>query len=88
MVCDYWECERFKDCKARCIFSGAKYPFCASCIHYDLCDFCANYVECADLVTKFLPQMFRRMVREIRLGEDTLRTEQYIRRNTRGGKRS
>lgn len=88
MVCDFWECDHFDDCKVRCTPSGAKYPPCHACIHYDLCDFCTNYVECADLVTKFLPQMFRRLVLDIRHGENTQRAEQHIRRNTRGGKRS
>lgn len=88
MVCDYWACSRFEDCKARCTYSGSKYPPCAMCVHFDMCDVCSRYIECADLVTKYLPQMFRRLVLDIRHGEDTSRTEQHIRRNTRGGKRS
>lgn len=88
MVCDYWACRRFEDCKACCTYSGSKYPSCHACVHFDMCDVCTRYVECADLVTKFLPQMFRRLVNDIRHGEDTQRTEQHIRRNTRGGKRS
>ncbi len=39
------------------------------------------------MVTKYLPQMFRRLVREIRLGEDTERTQQIIRRNTLNGRK-
>ena len=87
MTCDWWECELFSDCKLRCIYSGANYPPCAMCVHLDLCDTCVNYVKCADLVTRYLPNMFRRLVREIRLGEDTTRTQQIIRRNTLGGKK-
>ena len=68
-------------------FKDMKYTPCASCLQFDACRSCANYVECADLVTRFLPNMFRRLVREIRLGEDTTRTQQAIRRNTLGGRK-
>lgn len=85
MVCDWWDCALFEDCKARHI--GFKYPPCPCCPQFDMCTVCANYLECADLVRKYLPNMFRRLVREIRLGEDTQHTEQYIRRNTLGGRK-
>lgn len=88
MVCNYWICRNFEDCKSRGFYSDTKYPPCALCVHFDKCDVCSRYVECADLVTKYLPDMFRRLVLDIRHGENTQRTEQYIRRNTRGGKRS
>lgn len=87
MVCDWWECEHFGKCKDRCIYTGAKYPPCACCVSFDMCSVCPHYVECADLVRKYLPNMFRRLVREIRLGEDTQHTEQYIRRNTLHGRK-
>lgn len=88
MVCDYWGCCHFEECRVRCTYSGAKYPPCAICIHFDMCDVCTEYIDCCDLVTKFLPNMFRRLVLDIRHGVDTQRIEQHIRRNTRGGKRS
>lgn len=88
MVCDFWACKHFEDCKVHCVYSGAKYPPCACCVRFDMCDSCTRFVECAELVTRYLPQMFRRLVLDIRHGEDTQRAEQYIRRNTRGGKRS
>ena len=88
MVCNFWSFCNFEDCKKHCTYSGAKYPPCAMCVHFDMCDVCTKYVECADLVTRYLPDMFRRLVLDIRHGEDTQRTEQHIRRNTRGGKRS
>ncbi len=86
MVCDWWECANFEDCKAH---NGGylNYPPCACCIRFDSCSVCSHYVECADLVTQFLPEMFRRMVREIRLGEDTEHTQQVIRRKTCGGRK-
>ena len=87
IVCDWWSCAHFEDCKARCIFSGSKYPACYMCVHFDMCDVCTEYVNCADLVTRYLPNMFRRLVRDIRLGEDTERTNQFIRRNTLGGQK-
>lgn len=87
MVCDWWECFRYEDCMIDNLYSGAKRPPCAFCVRFDACDFCSHYVECADLVTRYLPQLFRRMVRDIRLGEDTQRTEQIIRRNTLGGRK-
>lgn len=86
MTCDWWVCAHFEDCKRR--FGGSRdYPPCATCHQFDSCAVCAQYVECADIVTRFLPEMFRRMVREIRLGEDTERTQQVIRRNTCGGRK-
>lgn len=86
LVCDWWVCSCYNDCKAQCYYTGAKYPPCACCVRFDKCSVCANYVDCADIVTKYLPNMFRRLVREIRLGEDTQKTEQYIKRNTLGGR--
>lgn len=88
MVCDFWGCKLFDDCKAHCVYSGTKYPPCALCVRFDMCSSCTHYVECCDLVVKYLPQMFRRLVLDIRHGEETHRTEQHIRRNTKGGKRS
>lgn len=86
MVCDWWECANFEDCKM--INGGNRgYPPCACCVRFDSCSVCSHYVECADLVTQFLPDMFRRMVREIRLGEDTEHTQQVIRRKTCGGRK-
>lgn len=87
IVCDWWSCANFEDCKDRCIITGSKYPPCYMCVHYDMCDVCTEYVNCADLVTRYLPNMFRRLVRDIRLGEDTERTNQSIRRNTLGGQK-
>lgn len=87
MVCDWWECARYEDCKLECVYSGAKRPPCARCVRFDMCDYCSNFVECADLITRYLPDMFRRMVRDIRLGEDTQRIEQIIRRKTLGGRK-
>lgn len=85
MVCDWWKCANFEDCKARHI--DFEYPPCACCPQFDMCSVCADYIQCADLVRKFLPNMFRRLVREIRLGDDTQHTEQYIRRNTLNGRK-
>ena len=86
MTCDWWQCVNFDDCKRR--FGGSRgYPSCAACHQFDSCAVCARYVECADIVTRFLPEMFRRMVREIRLGEDTEHTQQVVRRNTCGGRK-
>lgn len=87
MVCDFWECSNFAECSSRCVYSGAKYPPCACCVHFDLCDVCSHYVECANLVTRYLPQLFRRMVRDIRLGEDTDRITQIVHRETLGGRK-
>ena len=70
MVCDYWECQLRLDCEKYLIFSGAKYPPCARCVQFDTCGVCMHYVECADLVTKYLPNMFRRLVKEISQGLD------------------
>lgn len=85
MVCDYWECNHRIQC-LRALSVDGRLP-CACCVHFDKCDYCRNYMECADLVTRYLPDMFRRMVREIRTGEDTTKTEQCIRRNTLNGRK-
>lgn len=85
MVCDWWECSDRDLCRER--FKDMNYTPCAFCRQFDACGICSHYVECADLVTKFLPNMFRRLVREIRLGEDTTRTQQMIRRNTLNGRK-
>ncbi len=85
MVCDWWECKHFQLCRDR--NPDLIYPPCAVCTQFDLCAVCAHYVECAELVTRYLPNMFRRLVREIRLGENTDKTSQIIRRNTLGGKK-
>lgn len=85
MVCDWWECRHRSDCRR--LYPDMIYPPCASCVQFDLCKSCVNYVECAELVTRYLPNMFRRLVREIRLGEDTTRTQQIIRRNTLNGRK-
>lgn len=86
MVCDWWKCEHFVECRER--FYYANYPPCASCVQFDACSVCGRFIECAELVTRYLPNMFRRLVRDIRLGEDTQQIEQHIRRNTLGGKKS
>lgn len=82
-----WDCVNFEECKLHLLFNGAKYPPCVSCVHFDTCDFCSKYIDCAELVTRYLPDMFRRLVRDIRLGEDTTRTCQFINRNTLGGRK-
>lgn len=87
MVCDWWECSFRSGCMQHCLFNGAKYPPCASCVRFDLCDNCTNYVDCAKLITRYLPNMFRRLVREIRLGEDTAQTQQFINKRTCGGRK-
>lgn len=88
MVCDWWDCEKHEECKQHLLFSGAKYPPCAVCVHFDKCDFCSHFSECSRLVTRYLPNMFRRLVREIRNGEETDSTEQYIKRNTCKGRKN
>ncbi len=85
MVCDWWECKYFRLCRER--NSDRIYPPCAVCVQFDACAVCSRYVECSELITRYLPDMFRRLVREIRLGEDTEKTQQIIRRNTLGGKK-
>ena len=85
MTCDFWECEHFSECPQ--VGFVYKYPPCAACSSFDSCAVCVHYVECCDLVRKVLPNMFRRLVREIRHGEDLEGVQQYIRRNTHGGKR-
>lgn len=87
MVCDWWECSNFSDCSENCLYNGTKYPPCAMCVRFDSCAVCSHYIECADLITRYLPQLFRRMVRDIRLGEDTQRVEQIVRRKTLGGRK-
>ena len=88
MVCDWWECSFRPQCMEHCLFNGAKYPPCASCVKFDYCDCCTRYTECAKLITQFLPNMFRRLVRDIRLGEDTTQTVRKIRSNTCGGRKN
>lgn len=85
MTCDIWECKNLVECKR--VYSNFNYAPCASCSRFDSCDVCLHYVECCDLVCKYLPNMFRRLVREIRHGENLEGVQQYIRRNTRGGKK-
>ena len=87
MVCDWWDCKYYSDCKNLLIYNGCKFPPCASCVRFDLCESCKNYVDCAGLITRYLPNMFRRLVREIRLGEDTEKTQQKIRKRTLGGQK-
>lgn len=77
MVCDYWECELRSDCKER---HGGKFPPCACCMQFDKCSVCSRYIECCDLVRRYLPDMFRRLVKEIRNGEDSAKTLQKINR--------
>ena len=84
MVCDFWLCEHERECRER--FSNRPFTPFASCPSFDKCKVCGRYIECADLVRQYLPDMFRRLVREIRNGEDTAKTEQAIRRQTRGKK--
>lgn len=85
VTCDYWECRYRENCPAK----SPVYPRppCAGCPKFDGCEVCAHYIECCDLVVKWLPNMFRRLVREIRHGENLETVQQYIRRNTHGGKR-
>lgn len=85
MVCDYWECSHYAQCLI--LLAPEERLPCPFCVHWDMCDYCRNFVECAELVTHYLPNMFRRMVRDIRTGEDTMKTEQYINRNTLGGRK-
>lgn len=70
-------------------YKGYKYTPCASCQGFDKCSHCINYIDCCDYVVKYLPDMFRRLVKEIRTGEDTVKTEQSIKRSfdRRKGKR-
>lgn len=87
MVCDFWECKYKQECKQR--YKHYKYTPCACCLGFDKCSHCACYIDCCDDVVRYLPDMFRRLVKEIRCGEDTAKTEQAIRRATdrRKGKR-
>lgn len=84
-VCNWWICSRFSDCREQ--FRAAKYPPCACCVHFDLCDVCARRSECVELCVRYLPDLFRRMVHDIRLGVDTDYTAQVIRQRTLNGKR-
>lgn len=86
-MCDYWQCKYKEQCKLR--HSDRKYTPCASCTGFDKCSHCANYISCCDLVVRYLPDMFRRLVKEIRTGEDTVKAQQSILRATdrRKGKR-
>ena len=88
MVCDWWECSFRQMCMQHCLFDGAIYPPCASCVRFDLCDCCINYVDCAKLVTRYLPNMFRRLVREIRLGEDSASAVRKITKDTCCGRKN
>jgi len=87
MCCDDWECKNRETCLR--LFTSGDYtrPPCASCSSFDCCKVCLHYIECCDLVCRYLPNMFRRLVREIRHGENLEYVQQYIRRNTHGGKR-
>lgn len=87
MVCDYWECRLRSDCEDHLLFNGAKYTPCAFCVQFDSCSVCANYIDCAQLVTRYLPNMFRRLVKEIRQGEDTQQIQQIINKNTLSGRK-
>lgn len=80
MVCDWWECKDRDECKKR--YNNRNYPPCATCMSFDKCEVCTNASECLGLIFRYLPNMFRRLVREIRLGEDTTKTVQAIRRAT------
>lgn len=85
MCCDYWECKHRDECVQK--YGDYKYRPCAACSGFDTCVYCSHYIECCDLVVKWLPNMFRRLVHEIRHGENLEPVQQYIRRNTHGGKR-
>lgn len=85
MVCDWWECSRVDECRR--LHADARFLPCAFCPRFDKCEVCAHRLECMDLMCQYTPNMVRRLVREIRTGEDTSRTEQYIRRNTLGGRK-
>lgn len=85
MVCDWWECANRSECRR--IHADSLFLPCAMCPRFDKCDVCIHRPECMDLMCTYTPNMVRRLVREIRTGEDTSRTEQYIRRNTLGGKK-
>lgn len=86
MVCDWWECSKRSECEQR--YKNRNYPPCAVCVSFDKCDVCVNAAECTGLIFRYLPHMYRRLVREIRLGEDTTKTQQIIRQHTpKSGKR-
>lgn len=80
MVCDYWQCKEKQRCKIR--HAELKYTPCAFCTGFDKCSHCINYLDCCALVVRFLPDMFRRLVKEIRTGEDSVKTQQAILRAT------
>lgn len=85
LTCDFWECKNREECIQA--YGGVRYRPCPACSGFDSCTYCAHYIECCDLVVKYLPNMFCRLVREIRHGENLEQVQQYIRRNTHGGKR-
>ena len=87
MTCDFWECQHREHCKLM-YATGFGFPPCGSCRSFDVCEVCKNYIECADLVRTYMPQMFRRIVREIRTGEDLSKVQAYVCKNTLGGKKS
>lgn len=82
MVCDLWVCKHHERCREQ--YPEQKYPPCAMCPGFDKCSHCSKYIDCCDDVVHYLPDMFRRLVREIHNGEDTAKTEQAIRRRTKG----
>lgn len=84
-MCDYWECKHRDECIEK--YGDYKYRPCHVCGGFDSCTYCAHYIECCDLMVKLLPNMFRRLIREIRGGERLELVEQEIRRRTHGGKR-
>lgn len=84
-VCNWWECSRFFECREQ--FCCAKYPPCACCVSFDQCDVCMRQNECLQLVLRYLPDLYRRMVHDIRLGVDTDYTAQQIRQRTLDGKK-
>lgn len=87
MTCDFWECEHFDECKQRSFYGYRQFPPCACCVRFDGCEVCEKYSECCELVRRYLPDMFRRMVLEIRRGENLEGVQKYIRRNTLKGKK-
>ena len=85
MVCDWWECANVETCRR--LHPDSRFLPCAMCPRFDKCEVCTKRTECMDLMSKYTPNMVRRLVREIRTGEDTTMTEQYINRHTLGGKK-
>ena len=84
MVCDFWECQHGQECRQR--FTARPFPPCPMCPSFDKCSVCSKYIECCDLIRKYAPNFLRRLVREIRHGEDIESTEQVLRRKTKGKK--